>query len=147
VGTLLSATLLLDSSAWVRILQDNMPDSRAMEVAEDLAMGRLAVCLPFLLETGFSARTNDDYVLVLEDLTILPTFAIDAEVERRAQVAQAQLARIGHHRIPPSDVIIAAIADRYEIGVLHYDKDFDLLLERTGLEFASVWLMPRGSLN
>lgn len=117
-----------------------------MEVAEDFAMGRLAVCLPFLLETGFSARNNEDYVFVLDDLAALPAFAIDPEVERRALVAQAQLARIGHHRIPISDVVIAAIADCHGLGVLHYDKDFDLILEKTGLDFDSEWLMPRGTL-
>lgn len=147
MGALLSAMLLIDSSAWVRIGKDDLPDSRAMEIAEDFAMGRLAVCLPFLLETGFSAQKKDDYVFLHDDLAALPTFAIDTEVERRALTAQAQLARISHHRIPPSDVIIAAIADRHQIGVLHYDKDFDLLLERTGLDFHSEWLMPRGSLN
>ena len=147
MGTLLSAPLLLDSSAWVRIANDVVPDSRAMEVVEDFAMGRLAVCLPFLLETGFSASNKEDFALVLEDLAALPTFPIDGEVERRALVAQAQLSRVGHHRIPPADVIVAAIADRHEIGVLHYDKDFDVLLEKTGLDFASVWLMPPGSLN
>lgn len=118
-----------------------------MEVAEDFARGRLAVCLPFLLETGFSAQNNEEYMFVLDDLAVLPTFAIDAEVERRALVAQVQLARIGHHRVPPSDVIVAAIADRHEIGVLHYDKDFDVLLEKTGLDFDSTWLMPRGSIS
>ena len=146
MGALLSATLLLDSSAWVRIVNDVVPNSRALEVAEDFAMGRLAVCLPFLLETGFSAPNKEDFALVVEDLAALPSFAIDTEVERRALVAQAQLSRIGHHRIPPIDVILAAVADRHEIGVLHYDKEFDLLLEKTGLDFDSQWLMPRGSI-
>ncbi len=127
--------------------EDDLPESRAFELAEEFATERLAVCLPFLLETGFSARSKDDHAFVTEDLGALQSFAIDAEVERRALVAQAQLARIGHHRIPPTDVVIAAIADRNEIGVLHYDKDFDVLLEKTGLDFRSEWLMPRGSLD
>jgi predicted nucleic acid-binding protein len=61
--------------------------------------------------------------------------------------AQAQLARVGHHRIPPADLIIAGLADRHDIGVLHYDADFDVVLGKTDLEFDSEWLMPRGSLS
>lgn len=147
MGTRLSATLLLDHSAWVRMWEDEILDSRADELADDFVEGRFAVCLPFLLEAGFSARGGDDHAALLDDLATLPRFRIDAEVEERALAAQAQLARVGHHRIPFSDVVIAAIADRHEIGVLHYDKDFDLLVERTGLDFHSEWLMPRGSLN
>lgn len=142
----LSSTFLIDSSAWARMGDDHLPGSRADEIVEDLVEGRLAVCLPFLLEAGISARNGAEHADLAEDLAGLPGFAIDQEVERRAFVAQAQLSRIGHHRIPISDVIIAAIADRHEIGVLHYDKDFDLLLERTGLDFDSQWLMPRGSI-
>jgi hypothetical protein len=146
MGTLLSAILLIDSSAWHRMWDDDVPDFRATELAEDFVEARLAVCLPFLLESGFSARDRPDHAELVEEFAALPTLSIDAEVERRALAAQAQLARIGHHRVPPSDVIIAAIADRHGVGVLHYDKDFDVLLEKTGLEFDSEWLMPRGSI-
>jgi predicted nucleic acid-binding protein len=147
MGALLSATLLIDTSAWVRMWRDDLPDSRAEEIAEDFVGGRLAVCLPFLLETGYSAQTAGEHAVMLDEFAALPTFSIDAEVEHRAVAAQAQLARNGHHRLPLTDVIIAAIADRHEIGVLHYDKDFDVLFERTGLDFHSEWLMPRGSLD
>jgi predicted nucleic acid-binding protein len=147
VLTPLSTTLLIDSSAWGRMGNDDLPDSRADELVDDFVEGRLAVCLPFLLEAGISARNGDEHEALIDELAGLPRFSIDTEVERRAVVAQGQLARIGHHRVPLTDVVIAAIADRYEIGVLHYDKDFDLLLERTGLDFHSEWLMPRGSLS
>jgi hypothetical protein len=40
----------------------------------------------------------------------------------------------------------AALADRHELGILHYDRDYDLILERTDLRFGSVWLARRGSL-
>lgn len=143
----LSATLLIDHSAWARMWEDDLPDSRATELAEDFVEGRLAVCLPFLLEAGYSVLNGEGHAALVDDLATLPSFSIDAEVERRALVAQAQLARVGHHRVPPTDVILAAIADRHEVGVLHYDKDFDVLLERTALDFHSEWLMPRGSLN
>lgn len=67
-------------------------------------------------------------------------------VEARAINAQRQLARAGHHRMPPVDVIMAALADTHGVGVLHYDADFDVLRAKTDLRFASVWLAARGTL-
>ena len=43
--------------------------------------------------------------------------------------------------------MIAAIADRHGVGILHYDSDYDVIRERTDLRFESVWLAPRGSLD
>lgn len=126
---------------------DELPDSRANEIAEDWEEGRLAVCLPFLLEAGYAARSARNHTELFEELLGLPFFGFDAKVEHRAIDVHAQLARIGHHRVPPVDVMIAAIAERHEIGVLHYDSHYDMLVEKTDLDFHSVWLMPAGSLN
>ncbi len=109
-------------------------------------MGRLVVCLPFLLEAGYSARNAADHTSLLAGLGALPRVEIDADVEQRALALQAQLARAGHHRLAPADIIIAALADRHGLGVLHYDADYEILLERTDVRFESVWLAPRGTL-
>ncbi|MGH7868818.1 MAG: PIN domain-containing protein [Candidatus Dormibacteraceae bacterium] len=138
--------LLLDNSAWVRLGSQSLAEARALEIAETFRSGRLAVCLPFLLEAGYSARTAHDHAKIFERLLSLPLIHVDEEVEKSALDAQSQLARQGHHRLPPVDLIIAALASRYRIGVLHYDSDFDLLAERTDLDFKSVWLAPRGEL-
>jgi hypothetical protein len=76
----------------------------------------------------------------------LPRVSIDAEVERLASQAQRELAQIGHHRLSPMDVMIAACAHKAEAGVLHYDSDYDILAEKTDLDFPSVWLAPRASI-
>jgi len=41
---------------------------------------------------------------------------------------------------------MAAIADRHGLGVLHYDRDYEVILERTDLSFGSVWLAEPGAL-
>jgi predicted nucleic acid-binding protein len=56
------------------------------------------------------------------------------------------LADVGHHRLAPADVIIAACAHVAGMGVLHYDSDYDLLLTHTGLRFRSEWLAQPGVL-
>jgi predicted nucleic acid-binding protein len=138
--------LLLDNSAWSRLLEGVVPDERATEIAEWFRRRELAVCLPFTLEAGYSARSMADHRALMDRFDKLPRIAIDEEVERMALQAQRELAEIGHHRLAPMDVIIAACAHRAEAGVLHYDGDYDILAEHTSLTFESVWLAPRGSL-
>ncbi len=142
----MTGTLLLDNSAWARLGDPNLSDVRAGEIADALEAGRVATCLPFLLEAGYSARNTRDHRELLDELLALPHFPLDEEVERRAVDAQRQLARIGHHRLPPVDLLVAAIADRHGLGVLHYDHDYDLIAEKTDLSLESVWLAPAGSL-
>jgi predicted nucleic acid-binding protein len=141
-----TTTLLLDNSAWVRLADSALPTERADHIADDLESGRIAACLPFLLEAGYSARNAREHDQLLAELRSLPHFHLDDVVEERALAAQAQLARVGHHRLPPVDLIIAALADRQELGVLHYDHDYDLIADNTDLAFDSVWLADRGTL-
>jgi predicted nucleic acid-binding protein len=142
----LTAKLLLDNSAWARLGQAVVDQTRRDEVAGWLEAGRLATCLPFLLEAGYSARNAQDHDELLTDLLALPTVHVDEVVESRAIDGQRQLARAGHHRLPPVDLIIAALADIHGLGVLHYDADYELVLEKTDLRFDSVWLARRGSI-
>jgi predicted nucleic acid-binding protein len=141
-----SSELLLDNSAWARLSDPSLPVARSEEIASALEDGRLATCLPFLLEAGYSARAAADHAELLKELRALPTIRIDEKIERRAINAQTQLARAGHHRLPPVDLLLASIADCHELGILHYDADFDVLAAKTDLSFESIWLAPRGSL-
>jgi predicted nucleic acid-binding protein len=132
--------LLLDNSAWARLGVPALTDERAEQIADALEAGEIATCLPFLLEAGYSARNALEHAELLAELRALPHFSIDDAVEQRALDAQLQLARTGHHRLPPVDLLIATLADRHELGVLHYDHDYDLIAEKTDLSFESVWL-------
>jgi predicted nucleic acid-binding protein len=142
----LTAELLLDNSAWARLDQVALTQDRADEIAGWLEQERIATCLPFLLEAGYSARNARDHDALLADLMSLPNVSTDERVEARAIEAQRQLARAGHHRLPPVDLIIAALADVHRLGVLHYDNDYEIVREKTDLQFESVWLAPRGSI-
>lgn len=137
---------LLDNSAWSRLLGGGVPQGRREAVIELMLDRQLGTCLPFLLEAGYSARTGADRKSMMARLEQLPRVAIDAEVERLALEAQRELAEVGHHRLAPSDLLIAACAHRAGADVLHYDRDFDLIAEHTGLRFESVWLAEPGTL-
>jgi predicted nucleic acid-binding protein len=146
MGAWVNVELLLDNSAFVRLASPALEERRAQEIADAIEQRSVAVCLPFLLEAGYSARTAADHDELLRELMALPMMHIDIKVERRAVDAQRQLARAGHHRLPPVDLIIAALADRHGVGVLHFDRDYDTLAAKTDLNFASVWLARRDSL-
>lgn len=138
---------LLDNSAWARLRPPSaVPAGRRSEVAKAVEAGDIFVCVPFLLEAYYSARSAMEHDELRCELEALPLVRIDEEVEERALDAQGQLARSGHHRISPADVLIATMADRYELDVLHYDADYDLIASKTDLRFGSVWLARRGSL-
>lgn len=138
--------LLFDHSAWSRLIADTVPEEREEVVLDWVEEGRLGTCLPFLLEAGYSARTAEDHRVTAIRLELLPYVPFDLEVERLAQQAQRELAQAGHHRLSPVDLLIAACAAGADGGVLHYDRDYDLILEHTSLRFESVWLAEPGTL-
>ncbi len=139
--------LLLDNSAWARLPSPSLSDARRTEIAAMIECGEVAVCTPFLLEAGWSARSATHHDELLADLLRLPRVMIDSHVEDAALTAQRELARRGHHRTAsPSDLLIAACAHTHGSGVLHYDHDYDVLLEITALHYESQWLAPAGAL-
>jgi predicted nucleic acid-binding protein len=138
--------LLLDKSAWSRLASPRLPPDVAEMVADLLTEQQLATSLPFLLEAGYSARSGSERRRMMSDLMLLPRIELDRDIEKAALRAQADLAEVGHHRLPPSHLVRAACADAAGMGVLHYDGDFDLIARRTSLSFDSKWLAPAGVL-
>jgi predicted nucleic acid-binding protein len=139
--------LLLDNSAWARLELATLPDARRDEIAAMIETGEVAICAPFLLEAGWSARDAAEHHELLADLLQLPYLAIDAGIEQAALAAQSDLARRGHHRsASPVDLLIAACAHANGAGVLHYDRGYDHLLGHTSLRFDSRWLAGPGTL-
>jgi hypothetical protein len=102
---------------------------------------------PLMLELRYSARDNEDFMSLAEELDALPLLSLDGMAIEGALQAQAQLAadRSVSHRVKPIDLLVAGVADRYEAAVLHYDSDYDLIAKHTDLSFDSVWVAKRGS--
>ena len=138
--------VLIDKSAWGRLGDPHLPVERATAVGNAFEAGQIVASLPFALEVGYSARSEREHHTTMNELFALPWAVIDAAVERRALDAQRRLARAGHHRLPPNDVLLAALADEHRLGILHYDHHYDLIAEKTDLTFASIWLAEPGSL-
>ncbi|WP_436701487.1 PIN domain nuclease [Nocardioides sp. BYT-33-1] len=107
----------------------------AEEWLERCRRGRVRVTSPTLLETGFSARTAEDWETVIgrPPISWFPVEYLTPTMERRALEVQGILATRGQHRAPSvPDLLIAAAAEISGLVVLHVDKDFELIVEVTG---------------
>jgi predicted nucleic acid-binding protein len=116
----------------------------ATRLAPLLVGGDVATCGVIDLELLFSARTHAEVVAIRMERAAFPQLAMNqADFERAIDVLDG-LARSGHHRAAGiSDLLIAAVAERHRLTVLHYDKDFDVIatLTRQRVE----WIVPAGT--
>jgi predicted nucleic acid-binding protein len=133
---------LADTSAWHR--------SSEPEVAERwaalLEFDEIALCAPVELEILFSARSKADYAIRQSELRGLALYPVVERNARRAVDTQASLAERSQHRGPtPVDLLVAAIAERADLTLLHYDRHFDAIARVTGQPME--WLARRGSLR
>jgi predicted nucleic acid-binding protein len=127
-----------DKSALARLKHPAVA-ARLWPIFEDVA-----TCSIVDLEILYSARSHGDVAATLRERRALPRVGFaQADFDRAADVLEL-LARNGHHRaagIP--DLLIAALAERQSLVVLHYDKDFDLIAAVT--RQAVEWVLPAGS--
>ena len=105
--------------------------------------GSLCMTDVVALELLYSARGAADYVTRREDLSTFPWIRLTEAVADRALEVQQRLAVTGRHRLPIPDVLLAATALEHDATVLHYDHDFDVIAEVTGLR--ARWIIPAGS--
>jgi predicted nucleic acid-binding protein len=134
---------LIDTSALVRLL--NSSDVRGRWQPHIVA-GVIGVCPITELEFLYSARSKAEREEWLELLN--STFAWVAVPDRvylRSAEVQAALTARGTHRSAGAvDLLLAATAELNGLALVHYDHDFDEIVEVTGQPTA--WLAPPGSI-
>jgi predicted nucleic acid-binding protein len=122
---------LIDKSALVRLTgSDDGP-----LWADRIGRGLVRITTVTLLELGFSAKSGAALrdAAVRPPLTSMPVEFMSPAAERRALEVQTALADQGLHRAPSiADLLVAALAERAGVTLLHLDKDFDLIAEVTG---------------
>ena len=107
--------------------------------------GDVATCGIVDLEVLFSARSHADFVRTraLRDLAFAKIAMEQSNFDRAIEVMEV-LARHGKHRaVALPDLLIAAVAERAHLCILHYDEDFDRIAAVTGQRVQ--WVVPRGS--
>ena len=131
---------IADKSALVRMKHPAV----AAVLSPLLVGGAVVTCGVIELEILFSARTHADLLATRRLRSSLPRVDIaQSDFDRAVDVLQA-LSKSGQHRaagIP--DLLIAAVAERNRLTVLHYDRDFDLIAKVTGQTME--WVVPAGT--
>lgn len=132
-------THLLDNSVYARLGHPTVA-RLFLGLQEE---GRLGRCGVFELEALFSARRpRDVHEQMVRALPLVP--AHQADFDRAAQV-MLLLADRGRHRVVgAADLVLAAVAERADLSVLHYDRDFEHIAAVTGQAVEAV--VPLGSL-
>jgi predicted nucleic acid-binding protein len=135
------ARYLADTSALGRL--------RHPPVAEVLGplieAGLVAACGVIELELAWAARTSAelDELRADRDAGYERLAILDADWRRALQV-QAELWRGGQMRsVGLPDLLVAAVAEREHVTVLHYDADYDLVAQVTGQPMR--WVVARGT--
>jgi predicted nucleic acid-binding protein len=137
------ATHLADTSALARLGQPRV----AARLGPLIEAGLVATCGVIEFELGWATRTVAEFDQVRADRDAgyewLPTHDEDW---RRALDVQGMLWRSGRIRaVGFPDLLIAAVAEREHVTLLHYDSDYDLIAEVTGQQ--TQWVVPRGTVS
>ena len=134
---------LVDTSAL--ILARREPAARAA-LQPLMARDEVAVCDVVELEYLMGARNAADYAALEAAFAGFTRVRIEPTDWAQAREVHRALAKIGpgHQRtVRIPDLIIAAVARRVGMPVLHYDEDYDRIAGITGQ--AARWIVPRGS--
>jgi predicted nucleic acid-binding protein len=107
--------------------------------------GLVATCGVVEFEIGWSARNSAEFDQVRADRDEgYEWLATHDRDWRRALGVQAELWRSGRVRaVGFPDLLIAAVAERQQVTLLHYDSDYDLIAGVT--RQPAQWVVPRGS--
>jgi predicted nucleic acid-binding protein len=118
----------------------------AARLATLIEAGLVATTAQLDAEALYSARNSAEYEQLWSDRRLayeyLPT---NDEHWQTALNAQRQLASTGRHRaVGMADLLIAVLADTYDVTLIHYDADFEIAAEV--LPFQHQWVMERGTI-
>lgn len=123
--------ILIDTSAWVEFLRDTK--SPVCKRVDHLIARRIATCDPVRMEVLAGAR-DEQHLQSLRRLlaraSLLPTGPADFEA---AAAHYRTCRRNGETVRRLIDCLIAAVAIRDDVPVLHADADFDVLARHTPL--------------
>jgi predicted nucleic acid-binding protein len=119
---------------------------RPLQVA--IARDEIAICDIVELEYLMGARNATDYAAMEAAFAGFRRLPIEGEDWARVRDVHRALAKTGrgHQRsVRLPDLIIAAVAERHGMGIVHYDEDYDRIAAITGQP--TRWVAPRGSVG
>jgi predicted nucleic acid-binding protein len=135
------ASYLADTSVLARLHHPVV----AAVLAPLIEAGLVATCGVIEFELGWATRSAAELEQLRTDRDMgYEWLATHDEDWRRALEVQASLWRSGRMRaVGLPDLLIAAVAERERVTILHYDSDYDFIAEITGQLMR--WVVPGGS--
>jgi predicted nucleic acid-binding protein len=135
------ASYLADASALARLRHQPV----AAVLGPLIEAGLVATCGVIEFELGWATRTSAEFEELRADRDAgYEWLATHDEAWRRALDVQAALWRSGQIRaVAFPDLLVAAVAERERVTVLHYDADYELIAHVTGQP--TQWIVPRGT--
>ena len=127
---------LIGTSAWVEFLRDT--GSPICQRVDDLLAVEIATCDVVRMEVLAGARDKQHLQQLrrlLARASTLPTESVDYEV---AAALYRTCRRQGHTVRKLIDCLIAAVAIRGRVPVLHIDADFEILAQHIALRVDAV---------
>ena len=124
--------ILVDTSAWIEFLRDT--GSPICQRVDDLLAAEIATCEAVRMEVLAGAR-DEQHLQQLRRLlaraSTLPTEPVDYDA---AAALYRTCRQRGHTVRKLINCLIAAVAIRGNVPVLHRDADFDILAQHTDLQ-------------
>lgn len=123
--------ILIDTSAWIEFLRDTR--SSVCERVDKLLESRIATCDAVRMEVLAGARDQEHLEQLrrlLARATLLPTESIDFDTAAAVYRSCRSQGKTVRKLI---DCLIAAVAMRASVPLLHMDQDFTAIAAATGL--------------
>ena len=135
------ASYLADTSALARLRHP--PVAAVLGPLVEAAL--VATCGVIEFELGWATRTGAEFDRLRADRDRgYEWLATHDEDWRRALDVQGMLWRAGKVRAAGfPDLLVAAVAERERVTILHYDGDYELIAGLTGQPVR--WVVPRGT--
>ena len=135
------ARYLADKSALARLHLANVTSV----LAPLIEAGLVATCAVLEFEVLWSTRSPSEYENVRDDRAAGYEWLTTEDTDwQRALDVQGILWATGRMRsVPLPDLLIAAVAERNLVTIVHYDADYDTIASITGQP--TQWVVERGS--
>jgi predicted nucleic acid-binding protein len=130
--------VLVDTSAWMQARRD--PHARELLLSA-IQRGDVCWCWPVRYELMVDARGPEGIAAVERSLEGLREIPVDRSVQRAVLATMRDLAATGSHgahRLPLTDLTVAAAAQAAAVDVLHFDQHLERLGEHLGI--GSHWI-------
>lgn len=133
-----SGPVLADTSAWMQARRDAKAQRLLLEAIE---RGDVRWCWPVRYELMVDARGSTGIAAAERTLESLREVPVDRSVQRGVLAMMRELAAGGSHgahRLPLTDLTVAAAARHAGVDILHFDQHLERLGQHLGVD--SHWI-------